>query len=779
MAKLNWIDITREDVISAIKKFHQYNPEYPEPRSTFLVYEGRKLPAKHIRGMAYQEHYGVPISKSDFGGGLETVKFFERLGFEVDYHASANGITKVKEVEKSVKKGAKPASAPPIEKVVEPLPQPEGEKDKIVIPTKGVIEQKNALQLILNRMFSGDIVCEKTYPWMKTPDSLDGPYKRLYDSLVAYRGDTTFAKKGVTLRCDFVCESRKLIIEYDERQHFSAARRVALEAYSEVPVSYDRQLWINACHSINAKDNSPFNRDEIRAYYDSVRDISCSEHGYKLVRIMHGQVDFEAENAEEALRKLLDISAPKSSEASCQAASPQDFSSEEILKKAPSIKIAMYLQTDELKNNKEFRKILPLLKSANADILVFPEYCYTPFTYKITYMDITNSEDQNKIYDLCLEFSKELGKAVIVSSHDNFGTIYSVYANANANVQEGETDLRLYIKHTMCESSCLEFEGYPELAKYLFDPIIYKGYFIGMTICYDCNHALFSRLYGMYGIDVIINSTGGNVIYDKWFKYNKARAIENDCFTLVTMGGYTAEPTNNNYVFGFNRNGGQIHPVNLCGDSSKHNISGGLYIYEIGEGIAPGEIDTSNQTETENKSWDLEFPVGKSSDLLKGANKIQESIFHKSFGKSNVFFLLVDGEDILLPEKVQTLLYSDELKRYTNRKYIIINRHDKIDTTFFQEKLSIILKVRAMENFCAVILESENINKCYQCGKNRTAQVVKATSECWRIDLERTSGPEAIWKNKMGMKASWRKNYEWLVKNASSLYDEWMNHSES
>ena len=30
---------------------------------------------------------------------------------------------------------------------------------------------------------------------------------------------------------------------------------------------------------------------------------------------------------------------------------------------------------------------------------------------------------------------------------------------------------------------------------------------------------------------------------------------------------------------------------------------------------------------------------------------------------------------------------------------------------YFNEKLSIILKVRAMENFCAVILESENIKK--------------------------------------------------------------------
>lgn len=102
MAKFNWIDITREDVIGAIEKFLADNPEYPEPRSTFLVYGGKKLPAKHIRGMAYQEHYGVQISKNDFGGGMETVRFFERLGFEMDYHGISKDTTPTKSKKKSV-----------------------------------------------------------------------------------------------------------------------------------------------------------------------------------------------------------------------------------------------------------------------------------------------------------------------------------------------------------------------------------------------------------------------------------------------------------------------------------------------------------------------------------------------------------------------------------------------------------------------------------------------------------------------------------------------------
>ena len=89
MAKYNWMDISRKDVIEAIEIFLKENSEYPAPRSTFLIYEGKKLPAKHIRGMAYKVAYGKEISKSEFGGGLETVRFFERLGFDVAYNGTS------------------------------------------------------------------------------------------------------------------------------------------------------------------------------------------------------------------------------------------------------------------------------------------------------------------------------------------------------------------------------------------------------------------------------------------------------------------------------------------------------------------------------------------------------------------------------------------------------------------------------------------------------------------------------------------------------------------
>lgn len=91
MAKYEWSEVTKEDVIKAIEKFEEENPEHPDAHSTFLLYNGKKYPAKHIRGMAYRIHFGENISKEDYSGGEETKRFFTKLGFEIQYkHQNVN-----------------------------------------------------------------------------------------------------------------------------------------------------------------------------------------------------------------------------------------------------------------------------------------------------------------------------------------------------------------------------------------------------------------------------------------------------------------------------------------------------------------------------------------------------------------------------------------------------------------------------------------------------------------------------------------------------------------
>jgi len=741
MTGLNWSGVTREDVIKAIGLFLKDNPAYTAPRSTFLVYEGKKLPAKHIRGMAYKVAFGREITKDEYSGGIETVRFFERLGFQMRYTG------------KSMRKEIKPAKETkdtvlienPPEKQFNVPPDPPVAKTKaetIKIPSKGVIEQKNALRRILNEMFEGDVVCEKVYPWMKTPESIDGIYAKLYKALSSYRGDGKFARKNVALRCDFVIESQKLIIEYDERQHFSEARKISLLSYKDVPVYYDRSLWIHECSAISAKDNQPVNRDETRAYYDSVRDIEAAKNGYQLVRIMHGQLDFEEDSAVVKLKALLASQANKSN----------------------GFRVALYLQTSNVRILDSFQKDMDAAKNCNADIFVFPEACYIPFEEELHDLSFFDENDLERMYALCLDFSGQIGKPVVVSNYDKSKALISIYANANP--KDGETRVSRYAKHTQTFYSPLGRNDYLELAKDLFELIILKGKKIGLTICYDCNLSAFSRVYGLKGVDLIINSTGGDVVYDKWYKYNQTRAIENHCYELVTMGGDADRKNSKCYVFGFTPNGKEMIPECIGGvDASRNNVCGSIYIYDTNTDDGSDGVDTSfDQSPTTNKYSNLDIPVGNVQSLLDKSEKITDTLFIKNVDGRNVVFVLADAEDILKPEKFLALLYAPDIKKFNNRRYVLINRWKHLDQKFYKAKLSVVLKVRAMENYCAVILESDIENHCYQCGKNRTAQVVKETDGVFKVDLVRTTGSEAIWKTKNGMKAGWRKNYEWLVR---------------
>lgn len=754
MAKLKWNEVTKENVLDAIRTFRNDNPEFPPPRNTFLLYEGEKLPAKHIRGLAYKEAFGIVPGKDEYAGGLETAKFFSALGFKVNYRGTlyaGPASPKHKRGRKNSGKSERTSDFIKNYSAGKSLPE-EGKVSgsRIRIPAKGVIEQKNALQLILNRLFDGDVVCEKTYLWMKTPAEISGSYRRLYEALHSYRGNSDFAKKNVFLRCDFAVEHEKLIIEYDERQHFSGARKAALESYENIPLNYDRSQWIRACTSINAHDNHPQNRDEVRAYYDSVRDIEAEKHGYRLVRIMHGQMDFENPDAPEALRLMLDRTKVHKKER------PSVTKPEK-----QGLKICLYLQTDDVRNPEQYEKAMELVKASEADILVFPEVCYTPFTSEIQMMDAGNPDNMAIINSCCLDLSKKIGKPVIVSTEDRYGRIFSIYADGKAPERRNPP---IYFKHTMTGFSAFDFPEYPEKKESFFPVIGLDGYKLGMTICYDCTHAFFSRIYGLKGVDILLNSTGGDVVWDKWYKYNQARAIENHCFNFVTMGGSgTSQKNPHDYVFGFTPDGQEMEPVCLNGrDTERHNVPGGLFIFDTAR--ASGKPVKFHQKETENKFKDFPVPAGHMEKLLAGSRKLEDDIYVMPFQDKNIVFCIADREDILKPEKFLKSLYAKCLKPFRNKRYILITRWPHLDKEFFESELSVILKVRAMENYCAVILESDLLNLCCQTSKNKKAQLVKSQNGIFQLDLNRMSGPEAVWRNKPGIKSIWRNNYEYLVR---------------
>lgn len=436
-----------------------------------------------------------------------------------------------------------------------------------------------------------------------------------------------------------------------------------------------------------------------------------------------------------------------------------------------SVKIGLYLQgkaEDCLKGG--FDRAMTTVRESDIDILVLPEFSHVPFEEDFHKADLLDERQLEDIYGKTLEFSRDIGRAVVICNNDRKGMIVCIWANAFA--RDGETRCKNYIKHTMTGWSACQLTDYPSYAEEAFAPILYKGHKIGMTACYDCNHAMFSRKYGLNGVDIIVNCTGGDVERDKWYKYNKARSIENSCFNFVTMGHMWK--TERNYVFGFTPAGKEMTPVLLNGsDGGKRNFPDGIYVYDTAADSGILERDPSaRQPENPSKDRDLSVAAGGVMDFFMQGREVKENLRVLLVDGVNLVMCLVEGDGIMKPESVLKLLYARELAALHKKKYLIINRWDRVDMDFYEKQLSLILKVHAMQNFCAVLLTSANMTKCIQVSKSKTVQLVRAVDGKFGLALARMGGPETVWKDKefgvkgtlkTYMKKAWRKNVEWLI----------------
>ena len=95
-------------------------------------------------------------------------------------------------------------------------------------------------------------------------------------ALKAHRGFGVgdFVKADLLAPCDFWVPDPGFVVEFDESQHFTAPRKLALSAYpAEHPLGFSAERWIELCEHHDARDNDPPFRDEQRAWYDTLRDL--------------------------------------------------------------------------------------------------------------------------------------------------------------------------------------------------------------------------------------------------------------------------------------------------------------------------------------------------------------------------------------------------------------------------------------------------------------------------------------------------------------------------
>ncbi len=108
---------------------------------------------------------------------------------------------------------------------------------------------------------------------LKLPSKLDD-YKgsegyedlvKIHAALQNHRGFDVFVKSKSLPRVDYFVPSKNLIVEFDESQHFTAPRAIALAHYPEnMLLGFSTTKWADLCAKLNKKDNDPPYRDEQR-----------------------------------------------------------------------------------------------------------------------------------------------------------------------------------------------------------------------------------------------------------------------------------------------------------------------------------------------------------------------------------------------------------------------------------------------------------------------------------------------------------------------------------
>lgn len=170
------------------------------------------------------------------------------------------------------------------------------------------------------------------------------------------------------------------------------------------------------------------------------------------------------------------------------------------------MKIVFYSPSPEIKDEATFFEAMECAADMGGDLLVFPENVYTPYNELLCSVDILSGEEYEAVLDCLYDFCSELGYAAVFNATDDFGFCYSIYVNPMA--QKGETYNKLYIKHTSAKLTCFDLEDYDKCICELFEPIVYRGRKIGLSIGEDIFLPHIFNRYTSNGVDLVINSYG-------------------------------------------------------------------------------------------------------------------------------------------------------------------------------------------------------------------------------------------------------------------------------
>lgn len=157
---------------------------------------------------------------------------------------------------------------------------------------------KTRLRELLTVLYPDACHRDQSFPWPSRPEAyrdtrIGAVLQRIFEALRDHRGYGDFVRAPWMPPCDYHLDniaSPGFILEFDERQHFTRPRAIALGLYPrDLHMGFPVGEWLRLCVALDTRDPEPPDRDERRAWYDTLRDLLPVVHGLgPTVRLYEG-----------------------------------------------------------------------------------------------------------------------------------------------------------------------------------------------------------------------------------------------------------------------------------------------------------------------------------------------------------------------------------------------------------------------------------------------------------------------------------------------------------
>jgi len=260
--------IKKEHILKAINsvKKHGVTPGR-RSRKFSLKHHDKLYPPKYIISLACHYATGRKLHSDEFSGGNESNDFLNRLGFKIIISSSDKKLPSKITHEKK-----------------KPLKLRASHDERCP-------DCKETISLLLQKIY-GRVEANYKFDVGTRPDDFRNSacfdvLKKIYEALQKNRVFKDFVRAKTLPNCDYYIPRPGFILEFDESQHFTKSRAIALKNYSkDIKLGFDKYKWIDRCLDIDARDNDPPYRDEQRAWYDTLRDFCSLILNKPIVRLL-------------------------------------------------------------------------------------------------------------------------------------------------------------------------------------------------------------------------------------------------------------------------------------------------------------------------------------------------------------------------------------------------------------------------------------------------------------------------------------------------------------